>query len=420
MDDLSRDNRKKTRRRVRLLSIIGGVVVIAIASLIFVNMSASEANGADTEEATKAETGDGAGNDENGSVAEEGEEDGEEKGDEKAPVPVEVTEVAAASVSSYISSSANLVAEFQVTTLSEVEGRVEKLFVEEGDVVRKGQLLANLVRDDAEIALKKAQLKETNAKLAFERGKDLSEKELVSREEFDKFTMDYEIARQELAEAQWRLEKTAFRAPFAGKISERMIQTGQNIRPGDELFEITDLDPLIARIFLPERDILGLDEGRDVKIVLNASEETVFGGRIRQISPVVDTATGTVKVTIEADDPPAAVRPGSFVTVNIVRETRPEATVIPREAVLRELQTAHVFVVEDDIARKRDITLGLEEGLLVESVSGLELGEQVIIAGQGGLRDGAKVKILGLDQDDESDSESNESSEATADEQIAE
>jgi membrane fusion protein (multidrug efflux system) len=410
MDESSRDNQKKKRSRIRLLSIIGGVVVIVVGSLIFVNMSASKANGADTEDVSEQGEGEGANGDDQGEKDEK---------DEKAPVPVEVVDVASGSVSSYISSSANLVAEFQVNILSEVEGRVDRLFVEEGDFVRKGQVLANLVRDDAEIALKKAQLKETNARLAFERGKDLSEKDLLSREEFDKFTMDFEIAHQEQAEAEWRLEKTTFRAPFSGRISERMIQVGQNIRPGDELFQLTDLDPLIARIYLPERDILGLEEGRDVKIVLNASEETVFAGRIRQISPVVDTATGTVKVTIEAADPPVSVRPGSFVTVNIVRETHPEATVIPREAVLRELQSAHVFIVEEDIAKKRDITLGLEEGLLVESLSGLELGEQVIIAGQGGLRDGAKVKILGLEPEDQPDAEAAEASESEADEQPA-
>jgi membrane fusion protein (multidrug efflux system) len=410
MDITSRDDEKQNKqRRMGLLSIIGGIVVIVIGSLIFANLSASKANGADSE--AIAEEGAGEGTEENGN-AKEGKE-------EKAPVPVEVIEVSSADVSSYITSSANLVAEYQVNILSEVEGRVAQMYVEEGDLVRKGQVLANLVRDDAEIALEKARLKETNTRLAFERGKDLLEKELLSREDFDKFTMDYEIARQEQAEADWRFEKTTFRAPFSGKISERMIQVGQNIRSGDELFQLTDLDPLIARIFLPERDILGLEEGREVKIVLNAAEDTTFDGRIRQISPVVDTATGTVKVTIEASSPPSAVRPGSFVTVNIVRETHPEATVIPREAVLRELQSAHVFVVEDEIAHKRDISLGLEEGLLVESLSGLDIGEQVIIAGQGGLKDGAKVKILGLETEEESVADAADSSESEADEQVA-
>jgi membrane fusion protein (multidrug efflux system) len=383
-------DRKKKRLRLRILSLILGVVIVVAGGLLVMNLSAAKADGAD---ATQAESVEEAETKEKSRNS-----DGEE-GEEKAPVPVEVTEVARGTVASYITSTANLVAENQVKILSEFEGRVSRLAVEEGDFVSRNQVLATLVRDDAEIALRKAELKETNASLAYDRGQDLIEKELISREEFDRFTMDYEIAKQELAEAKWRLEKTTIRAPFGGQISERMIQVGQNIQLADELFQITDYDPLIARIFLPERDILGLEEGRDVKIRLNAAENVEFSGRIRQISPIVDTSTGTVKVTVEAVDEPRAVRPGSFVTINIVRETHSEALLIPREAVVRELQSAHVFVVEEEFARRRDIALGLEEGDVVEALNGLEQGERVITAGQGGLRDGAPVKILGAESE---------------------
>ena len=72
-----------------------------------------------------------------------------------------------------------------------------------------------------------------------------------------------------------------------------MIQVGQHVQISDELFQVTDFDPLIARIYLPERDIIGLNEGREVRILLNADASVRFTGRIRQISPIVDTATGT-------------------------------------------------------------------------------------------------------------------------------
>ena len=173
-----------------------------------------------------------------------------------------------------------------------------------------------------------------------------------------------------------------------------MTQLGQHVRPGDELFQVTDFDPLVARIYLPERDVLGLEEGQDVQIRLDAAAEVHFAGRIRQISPVVDTSTGTVKVTVEATAPPKQVRPGSFVTVNIVRETHSDALLLPREAVLRELQKAHVYVAEDDVAEKRAVTLGLEEGDLIEVLSGVAAGDRVIVTGQGGLKDGSAVKIL--------------------------
>ncbi len=368
----AKESENPKRGRVRLLSVVIGLVLVVGGGLVVMNMTAERANGAASESPEPA--------------AEQ---------EERAPVPVEVAAISSGEISSYISSSANLVAEFEVKVLAEVEGRVASLHVEEGQAVRKGQQLATLVRDDQQILLRKAELRETNARADYERAEDLIAKELISREEHDRLTVDYEIARQELAEAKFGLSKTIVRAPFDGRVTDRMVQVGQNVRPADELLQVTDFDPLIARIYLPERDVLGLAPGREVRIALNADESIRFAGRIRQISEVVDTATGTVKVTVEALLPPTAVRPGSFVSIHIVRETHSEVVLVPREAVLRELQTAHVFVAGEETAEKRAVVLGLEEGLMLEALSGLEAGERVIVAGQGGLKEGSPIKVLG-------------------------
>lgn len=384
----------KKRKRRRIAWVAGVALLLGASGLLVMNLGAAKANGADAAPAAGAAADGSAGSDDGADGS------GEENGG-KAPVPVETAVIQEGEISAYIMASANLVAENEVRLLSEVDGRVARLLVDEGDFVREGQHLAHLVRDDEEINLRKTELKETNARLAYERGQDLIAKELISREEFDKFTMEFEIARQERAEAAWQLQKTTIKAPFAGQISERMIQVGQDLRPSDELFQLTDLDPLVSRIFLPERDVIDLQEGGDVRITLNADTDTRFDGRIRQVSPVVDTATGTIKVTIEAVEPPSRVRSGSFVTIEIVRETRSDATLVPREAVLRELQSAFVFVFsEDGKAEKRGIKLGLEEGTWIQAVEGLNAGDSVIVAGQGGLKDGAAVKLVDVDASD--------------------
>ncbi len=318
----------------------------------------------------------------------------EEQPDEASAIPVEVAPIVSGPVASYISATANLVPEDQVKVLADSEGRVESLRVEEGDVVTKGQPLATLVRDEAEIALAKARVRANNARRAWERAEDTMEQGLISREEFDRLTMEFEVAKQEVAEAEWRLDRTVIRAPFAGIVTERLISPGKHLRPGDEVFSVADLDPLVARIYLPEKDVLSLEEGRPVHLVLTADPSVRFDGRIRQISPVVDTATGTVKVTVEAGTPPPTVRPGAFVSVNIVRERRESAVLLPRRSVIRELRAAHVFITDGETAEKRAVSLGLEEGDIVEAVDGVAPGESVIVAGQGGLKPGAKVKIL--------------------------
>jgi membrane fusion protein (multidrug efflux system) len=313
----------------------------------------------------------------------------------KEPVPVSVAAVASGPVSSYISATANLIPDNEVEVLTEAEGRVARLLAEEGDWIQKGQALVVLHRDDAEIALKKSQVREANAILGYERGEKMNEQGLISQVDFDKLRMERDLASQEVAEAQLRLSKTTIRAPFSGRITLRSVEAGQHVRPGDSLFKVADFDPLIAAIHLPEKDVLALKTGRTARITLKADEAVRFNGRIRQISPVVDLSTGTVKVTVEALRPfPTSVRPGGFVTIDIVRETRPGALLLPRQAVLRELQTAHVFVAKNGLAEKRTVTLGLEEGERVEIRGGVAAGEKVIVAGQGSLRHGSPVRVL--------------------------
>jgi membrane fusion protein (multidrug efflux system) len=376
---------KTGRGRAVRISLIALFAVVLIAGAGFIYLQAASQE----EPETQAETAENP-------ATEQPAED-EQEGEEETVVPVNVTEIEVGTISTYITATANLVPENEVQVLAEAEGRVTQLRVEEGDRVERGRLLAALLRDEAEMAHKKAGLKATNAEMAYDRAASMVAQDLISREDYDRIAMDHRLAQQELAEAAWRLEKTEIRAPFSGRVTRRNITLGQHIRPGDELFVVTDFDPLIARIYLPERDVLTLQVGREVRITLKADESVFFAGRIRQISPVVDTSTGTVKITVEAIEPPHQVRPGGFVTIGITRETHDDALMLPREAVIRELQQAHVFVAEGDLAEKRAVELGLEEGERLEIVAGLEGGEQVIVAGQGGLKDGTKIKILEQD-----------------------
>ena len=374
---------KQSRTRFRILSLVA-VLAIATGTVLWVSAQSTEdVSESEAAEQTSTEA-----------TEQEAENEAEAEEDEEVAVPVEVAEVTTGAITSYISATANLVAEDQVKVLSEAEGRVERLLVEEGDLVNKGQILAVLVQDEAKIALSKVELKASNAKAALDRAEGTRDQGLISAEAYDKLKMEFEVASQEVAEAEWLLAKTVIRAPFSACVTERFITQGQHLRPGDELFTVADYNPLVARIYLPESDVLELEEGREVRIALAANTKVSFAGRIRQIAPVVDTATGTVKVTVEAVQPPSGVRPGAFVSIGIVREQHPSALLLPRESVIRELRAAHVFISEDGTAVKKAVELGLEEGDLVEVISGVAEGDNVVVAGQGALDDGQKIKTL--------------------------
>ncbi len=381
-----------TKKRLPAVSIIAGVIIAALLGYAF---NAAHANDTPKSDDT-AETADAANGETKDSEDGDSEDGDSEDGDssEKAPIPVEATAIETGDISSYISATANLVPESEVRILAEWEGRLYKLNVEEGDRVAKGQVLAELARQDGEIALNKAKVKSSTSRLAYERAERLKAQELISPEEFDKSALDHEIATQELAEAEWRFEKTLIRSPFSGRVTERMVQPGQHVRPGGRPPSAALFAPPTPLRSLPERDVLTLDEGRAVRISLRADSRITFGGQISQISPVVDTATGTVKVTIEARSVPAKVRPGAFVRIDVVRDQIADAVLMPREAVVRELQSAYVFIAEDGVAVKRSVTLGLEENDHIQAISGVAAGEQIIVAGQGGLKDGSSVKLI--------------------------
>lgn len=366
-EDLTTAEERPKRRWPRRLAIALVATLVTVGGGVGVYAARNDDGAAEAAEADAAET-------------------------EKAPIPVEIAEVRREAVASYISATANLVPENEVQVLAEWEGRLARLLVEEGRWVEKGETLAELAQGEAPMALEKAKVRLANAELAFDRATKLADEGLVAPQERDKAVMELGVAKQELAEAEWRIEKSRIRAPFAGQVTRRTAQPGQDVRLGDPLFIVSQLEPLVARIYLAERDVLALTTDRPVRLVLKADESIEFGGRIDQISPVVDPATGTVKVTVEAVRPPRQVRPGAFVRVDVVKEERRDALMLPKEAVVRELQKTYVFVADEDVARKREVALGLEEGALIQALTGVAAGERVIVAGQGSLQDGAAIK----------------------------
>lgn len=372
----STNARGRSRRRWYHLAIFVLTAAVALGG-VFAVYAAKNGSDADAPEATEEQ------------AAKEGEEGATEE--EKTAIPVETAAVERADLAAYISATANLVPENEVKVLAEREGRLARLLVEEGEAVRQGQVLAELAKGEAEIAVQKARVRLTNAELNYERTSKLVDEGLVSPQEHDKAAMELGVAKQELAEGEWRLEKAQIRAPFSGRLTKRTAQVGQDVRVADELFTVAQFEPLVARIYLAEKDVLTLTEGRPVRIALKADEGIEATGVIHQISPVVDPATGTVKVTIRADRVPPQVRPGAFVRVDVVRERRPDAVVLPKEAVVRELQKTYVFVADSGLANKREVTLGLEEGAVVQALAGVEEGDRVIVAGQGALKDGASI-----------------------------
>ncbi|MFQ5701325.1 MAG: efflux RND transporter periplasmic adaptor subunit [Acidobacteriota bacterium] len=309
-----------------------------------------------------------------------------------AAVPVEVSHVRRRDISSFIETNGTLEAENEVDLVARVSAPIVAILVEEGDLVEKGQLLARL--DDAEFQaqtqVSRVELHQSQA--AYERSKALRERELISPQDFDDAKSRYETAKAQVDLDELQLGYTRITAPFGGLIVARYINLAQKVSPDTRLFRISNFDPLLCPIQVPERDLASLRLGQSAYLTSEAWPGTRFTASVLRVSPVVDAATGTIKVTLGVEGR-NKLRPGMFTRVFVKIATHTDAVVIPKAALSLESIGDTVYIADNDVARRREVTLGFTDGDSVEVLSGLSPDEAVIVVGRDGLSDGTPVSI---------------------------
>ena len=317
---------------------------------------------------------------------------GEEK--EEAGTPVETAEVMRGSITTVYTGSTTLEAEEKAVVVAKAAGIVEKIFVEEGDSVKVNQIMAKL--DDEQLKLELFQAKSQLEKLSneFKINQSLFENKIISRETFEK--CKYEHHYQEAAHdlAKLRLDYTEIRAPISGIVSQRFIKVGNMIKMDQPVFSITDFDPLLAVLHVPEKEMSKLQFGLPAEITADALPNAIFQGKILRISPIVDAGTGTIKVTVEVKDKSRRLKPGMFTRVNIVYDEHENTLLVPKDAVLSQDSETMVFVVKKNKVVKREVEIGYENSTHVEIVSGVNIGDIIVTTGLSSLKDGSKISIV--------------------------
>ncbi len=352
--------------------VISTLAVLLVAAGIFLAFRSSQANASTKTDKDKAK----------------------EQTKEERKLPVEVAQSSTGSISSSIVTTATLDPDAQVTIIAETTGIVDRIQVDEGDVVREGNLMATLSNREKQVKLQQANIRVQNAKQEMDRKESSYAAKIISQAEYEKAKYEMETALEERNAAQVELDRSFIRAPFSGIITQRFIEKGQNVNLQSQLFTIVDSDPLEAKVYLPEKEILGVKENQAVALALNAQKDVTFQGKIRQINPAVDPKTGTIKVTVEVTKAPTVVRPGSFVDVKMETQRHDKAVLIPKKALMEEAGERFVFVVNKDKAARRIVSVGFLDDQNAEILSGVHSGETVVVSGQGSLRDGSKTEIV--------------------------
>jgi membrane fusion protein (multidrug efflux system) len=308
-------------------------------------------------------------------------------------LPVEVAAIARGGIEATLKSSTHLEAEEEVKVYARTANRVTELLVEEGDEVKKDQVLLRLDNDIQKTAYGKAQSSLEKARQEFEREKALFEQKLISEQVFN--NSKFEVRQLELAfeDAQRGLEYTEVRAPIAGRISQRMVKYGDLVNLNQHLFDIVDFNSMVARIYVPEKSLPELRLDQPARVTATPFGAQEFKGYLKRIAPIVESKTGTVKVTIGFKEI-GQLQPGMYVDVELITAKRPDAILISKRALLYDGELTYVFrLLPERKVERVMVEPKIADKLNVEPMSGFKEGDQIVVAGQTGLKDGAKVRL---------------------------
>ena len=322
---------------------------------------------------------------------------GKKKG-EKDPVaasPVEVTEVRDGPISTFLETTATLEAQNSATLVARREGPVVAVAAEEGQWMREGEVLARLDDKEARLAVERAELALAVAKREAERADQLHAQGYMSPKEQEDLVLKRRTAEVELEQARYDLTLTRIVAPFSGRVVERTVHLGETVASGKSCFTLVDFDPVLARLYFPERDLPAVKVGQQALVSMDSHPGKVFEARVSLVNPVVDQSNGTFKVTLELPNPGGALRPGAFARVRLKTGSFASTLLLPRRGVLSEDGEDYVFVARGDSAVRTPVKVGAIENDTAQITTGLARGERVVTVGQGGLKQGSKIRVVG-------------------------
>jgi len=321
--------------------------------------------------------------------------------------PVEVSYPSVEDVPYILTAVGSLLALEDIDISSEIEGKIEKILVDEGYSVKKGDLLVKI--DDerfvyrverCEAVLKQTQAELANAQLILKRKKELYEEGAIPRQMYDDARTQHdsaqaavERAKADLRLARRELKDTKVYAPAEGGITKKIVSGGEYVKKGTPLLTMVCTNPLKLSFTVPERYVSQIELGQEAKVKVKAYPGEEFSGEIYSINPQVDATTRTVEIKAYVRNEKGRLKPGFFADVNLLTGVHKDALVIPETAVLILENESLVFIVQDDVAHRRAVRMGRRLKGKIEILEGIEVGEVVVTAGQVPLCDGAQVRV---------------------------
>lgn len=319
----------------------------------------------------------------------------QEQVQEEYEVPVETQAIRIGSISNTYRSTAILQAQTQVTVSNKVVGVIKQLHVEEGDRVIAGQLLAELDDESYQLELEKVNIDLASAESDLQRSQPVDGRLLVSDKELEKLKFLVQIKQNEQTLAAIKVRDTRVLAPITGVIAERLVEP-QNMlaKVAEDMFQLVSLRELEAVLYLPESELMKVKLGQDASLTFPAIEGVAVTANVTGIAPIVDSESGTFKVTLQIDNPNFTLKPGMFASVALTLDRHEQAYLVPQNALITEAGKSRLFVVVDGKAKQVEVQTGYQQDGWVEITTELSGDMEVVIAGQQSLKAETKVQVI--------------------------
>lgn len=326
-------------------------------------------------------------------------------------VPVKVFKVRKQRISEKLYYTGTIEAWRKMNITPDVGGKIARIYVEEGDKVKKGQLLAELdtrpIRlqlEQGKAALAVAEANYKDAKRNVERMERLKQEKAVSDQQYEKIKLAFEAVEAQLQQAKaglnlvrHNLDVSLMKAPFSGVIASKNAEVGDVINPmmggfspTSGVLTLMDFSRVKIEIFISYSDIIRIKKGQIALLRVVAFPDRVFKGHVALVNLTADPLTKKFKVEVRTDNPDLVLRPNTFGEVTLEVSTHEDALVIPQRAVL---ENQFVFLARENRAERKEVELGLQNAELVQVVNGVKEGDLVIVEGNYGLEDGAEIDI---------------------------
>tara|TARA_E500000331_G_scaffold120496_1_gene117625 strand:- start:4490 stop:6001 length:1512 start_codon:yes stop_codon:yes gene_type:complete len=321
---------------------------------------------------------------------------GRSGGFQSRPVPVAVTMVERGRVDAFYATTTTLTSQEEAVVVARTQGVVEEIFAEEGDRVQRGMPLAQLDTRKLELEVRRTRTNIESFERAFARSQQLLETNMISPEAHDQARYNLEREKASLALQMYDLEEATVRAPIDGVVTKREIKLGNTLSPNSPAFEIKRVESIEAVLNVPEREVNKVQKGQLARVTIDALSSTEFEGVVDRVAPEIDADSGTFRVTVRLGNEQGLLRPGMFARVGVRYDSNENTLLLKREAVVTQKDESSVFVVRDGVATKQEVKLGYAMGNDIEILDGLGEGDEVVVTGQGGLRDGSSVRVVQL------------------------